>query len=647
MVRPLYRYLVLLLIGCGSPSAPVSKPVPAPAPAATRVGPRPGDRARWEPVEGPFTAVRVRSNDTVACAVSIDGKVACWGEVEPDDDTTAVERRAGMATPHVLAGIDGAIDVVHDWFYVCVAQRPEAGEGRCFVTNDPGRAPPRFPRPPVELVPGNHGICARMRDGSVGCVDLDGTFTPASGIAGATSLSCGDDAACCAITPRGVQCFGARPPKLPKLPAVTELAFSGETGCARTTSGGAVCWGGDETKKLARPSGVRGVANERDYGMCLVLDDGALSCSDERVPAAAHARALSGQCILHDSGAVSCTGDNEHGELGLGELMLSSVPVQVPKLADVVALNVAHTNACAIKKDGSLWCWGPNGVADRGRADGPFVPAQYAGGCRNTGVSIRCGAVYVSGEWDSHTIVPKTKPIKAAAIHRDFSVCVADSKGAVQCRHGMADNGVDDRWVPLASPAPVVDLEPLATGFCARHADGRASCFLDHRYDNDDDYLDKLPGGKLELVPGITGATQLVTGQDEACVIRKDTSVWCWNAEEPKPYELPSLRGATALGANDRHACAVVRGEVWCWGDGFMGQLGDGGSTGRIEPAKTPVKAKTPFVAVKIGTGRQATCALDDKGGVWCWGANTYGELGVPRVITAHEWLRVVGIGPR
>jgi alpha-tubulin suppressor-like RCC1 family protein len=78
-----------------------------------------------------------------------------------------------------------------------------------------------------------------------------------------------------------------------------------------------------------------------------------------------------------------------------------------------------------------------------------------------------------------------------------------------------------------------------------------------------------------------------------------------------------------------------------------MGQLGDGVGTGRIEPAKVPVKAKTSFKAVKVGTGGESTCALDDQASVWCWGANTYGQLGHPRAQGAKGWSKVVGIGPR
>ena len=132
-------------------------------------------------------------------------------------------------------------------------------------------------------------------------------------------------------------------------------------------------------------------------------------------------------------------------------------------------------------------------------------------------------------------------------------------------------------------------------------------------------------------------------------MINKATEVWCWNADKPKPWQMTTLTGATALGANNQHTCAVLNGDVWCcWGDNFLGQLGIGTGDGRIHPVKDPVKAKATFKAVQVGTGRDSTCALDDHGKVWCWGVNHHGELGQPHLpMSLDAWSKVVGLGPR
>lgn len=467
--------VLLLLVACGTKQN-ATQVVLAEAPGDPS---KIGGRAMWEPLTTPFAAAKIRVVQSTACAVSTTGKVACWGQVEHDDDAVLVERRAGLATPHVLVGVDNVIDVAHEWFYLCVAQREGSGDGGCFVTNEIGRKPPVFPKPPRALHATDAGICAVLRDGSAGCVDLDGKYTPARGVRDAAKLTC-QQKTCCAITKAGaVQCWGDNKPAMPALANVAAIDWVWENGCAVTTSGGATCWG--NAKALGTASGVRDVGI-RNSTVCLVLVDGTLRCSAEDVPPATSVAELDYSCIRHTNGSVSCTGTNDHGELGDGSVMLSPVPVQVPGLDDVVDINIAHTNACALRRDKTLWCWAPNKPTAQGTITGAFIPGQYIAGCRTEGGAVRCGAAYPSGEWEEQTFrAPKVTNVKTAAIHRDFSTCLVDDAGAVQCRHGMSEGGVAGAWTPLGAPAPVEQLVPLSTGFCARHANGRVSCWVDHR----------------------------------------------------------------------------------------------------------------------------------------------------------------------
>jgi alpha-tubulin suppressor-like RCC1 family protein len=65
-----------------------------------------------------------------------------------------------------------------------------------------------------------------------------------------------------------------------------------------------------------------------------------------------------------------------------------------------------------------------------------------------------------------------------------------------------------------------------------------------------------------------------------------------------------------------------VDGSVWCWGGDGFGQLGDGASTNRSEPA-----AVAGVRADEIVSGNLHVCArTGDR--VACWGANTRGQLG-------------------
>lgn len=74
-------------------------------------------------------------------------------------------------------------------------------------------------------------------------------------------------------------------------------------------------------------------------------------------------------CAIDAAGELRCFGAGEFGELGDGnrfeEIPYSfSVPVSEPGPWSAVAASTNH--ACAIKQDGTLWCWGANEFGQRG-----------------------------------------------------------------------------------------------------------------------------------------------------------------------------------------------------------------------------------------------------------------------------------------
>ncbi len=59
-------------------------------------------------------------------------------------------------------------------------------------------------------------------------------------------------------------------------------------------------------------------------------------------------------------GALYCWGNNQYGQLGIGNTANQSTPVAVPGMSSgVTAVSLGQQNTCAIK-DGGLWCWGLN-----------------------------------------------------------------------------------------------------------------------------------------------------------------------------------------------------------------------------------------------------------------------------------------------
>jgi hypothetical protein len=63
-------------------------------------------------------------------------------------------------------------------------------------------------------------------------------------------------------------------------------------------------------------------------------------------------------CAVKTDGSLWCWGRNDYGQLGDGTYADRNTPVQIMTGVSSVALGYSHT--CAVKTDGSLWCWGYN-----------------------------------------------------------------------------------------------------------------------------------------------------------------------------------------------------------------------------------------------------------------------------------------------
>jgi alpha-tubulin suppressor-like RCC1 family protein len=78
-------------------------------------------------------------------------------------------------------------------------------------------------------------------------------------------------------------------------------------------------------------------------------------------------------CALDDAGNVFCFGANARGQLGQGDRQARSVPTHVtlPLPARVVSDDFEHV--CALLADASLYCWGENFEGELGQDDSPPV----------------------------------------------------------------------------------------------------------------------------------------------------------------------------------------------------------------------------------------------------------------------------------
>mmetsp|Transcript_15215 Transcript_15215/g.49984 ORF Transcript_15215/g.49984 Transcript_15215/m.49984 type:complete len:294 (-) Transcript_15215:761-1642(-) len=101
---------------------------------------------------------------------------------------------------------------------------------------------------------------------------------------------------------------------------------------------------------------------------------------------------------------------------------------------------------------------------------------------------------------------------------------------------------------------------------------------------------------------------------------------------------------AETLATGFNHACAVLPvGTVWCWGWNNRGQLGNL-ALGTQDQSTTPVQVDTITNVTSVSLGYEHSCALLGNSTVWCWGANSYGQLGNNDTATSVAPVQVSNI---
>lgn len=117
---------------------------------------------------------------------------------------------------------------------------------------------------------------------------------------------------------------------------------------------------------------------------------------------------------------------------------------------------------------------------------------------------------------------------------------------------------------------------------------------------------------------------------DSGCGIWVDQAIYCWRWEAfggaiMQPGRTGSPISFSVVKVGGYHKCAIANtGDVYCWGDNTFGQLGDGTTERRAVP--TRVALDVP--AVELALGPNHTCAVDSSGRAWCWGMDRFGQLG-------------------
>src|SRR5262245_2425320 len=115
------------------------------------------------------------------------------------------------------------------------------------------------------------------------------------------------------------------------------------------------------------------------------------------------------------------------------------------------------------------------------------------------------------------------------------------------------------------------------------------------------------------------------------------------------PVQVGSATDWVTLRPLTNNTCAVrgTERELLCWGSGIFGVVGDGTTEDRLVPTEIAVAQNSGWMGIG---GSQFTCVLKQDGKIYCWGSQSFGNLGdgvvasknLPaRVGDVTNWLKV------
>lgn len=306
-------------------------------------------------------------------------------------------------------------------------------------------------------------------------------------------------------------------------------------------------------------------------------------------------------CMLTAEGKVRCWGYNTYGQLGYGNTnnvgdTATSLPytagdVPLPSAAQQIATGASHT--CALLETGFVYCWGRNNVGQLG--------------------------------------------------------------------HGRTDNLGDDdsisSWGSVPLGVPVIKIAAAGNQTCAILEGGALHCWgynghgelgyghTNHIGDNEDVF-------SVGDVPIGAPVKDIALGYYHTCVLLESEDIRCWGynlygqlgyahttslggSQTPDVLANVSVGGRVRkLAAGSYHTCALLEtGDMRCWGYGYYGQLGYGGSgtAYNIGDNEHPTSVGTLAIGDlvrDITVGGHQTCARLFDGRLKCWGYGLYGQLG-------------------
>lgn len=318
-------------------------------------------------------------------------------------------------------------------------------------------------------------------------------------------------------------------------------------------------------------------------------------------------------CAIKADGTLWCWGDNRYGAVAAPEeTTFAGSPRQVGT-ATWRQVSTRYHTTCGIQTAGSLWCWGLNS----------------AGEAADTGISFLYEPFAVGGG-----------PWTRVDVGVDHS-CAIDDADRLWCwgygGQGRLGDGLStsSRRPVMVAGGPWTDVSVGFDHTCAVSGT-TVWCWGVNLYGQ---LADPTVGDRTSPNQVDGAWVEVAAGDSFTCLRDSEGSVTCAGQNDngelgngsTRNSRIGSLLGGegvwSTIVAGRSHACGLRDGSLWCWGASEHGEI-PGTQPGQVASSPQLVADPQDLTWTQISLGLHHTCAVDDGGRLYCAGANGSDELG-------------------
>ena len=315
--------------------------------------------------------------------------------------------------------------------------------------------------------------------------------------------------------------------------------------------------------------------------------------------------------------------------------------VAVPPSTEAVAAGGAHS--CEVTTGGTVHCWGDNSSGSLGNGTNTESTAPVAVSGALTFQSVTAGLAYSCGVTTAGD-----------------AYCWGDNSAGT-----LGNGSLTSTNVPVAVFGGFTFASVTAGSYhsCGVTTAGAAYCWGDNRFGQLGDGTRTTSVVPIAISGGLT--FQSVTAAFyHSCGVTTAGAAYCWGSSTSaqlgdgtstlgNPVPVPVSGGLTfqSVTAALTHSCGLTTaGAAYCWGNNTFGQLGNGTFTVGLVPV--PVSGGLTFES--LTAGHSHSCGVTTAGAAYCWGNNGLGRLGngtmtasnVPAAVSGGLTFQSVTISP-